>query len=236
MPVTTVRPGHLIKELLLRMGELTQYELYRAYKDEIVDAKGRSPVRMRQQGMSYESFRKTVYFARQIGFMEEVGRGDPVGSLLMIEPGGASVVPSTPVILALTPSGRMATSEWDNLRKAYDVNRGVLPSPTRPRPQVPTINLPENFSIRSVPRIVMHLAGLRDIADSTLWPEEPYEPLSREVERIREAGEAWLERAEDVLGDRESEQLQDRVDNLQTFVIALEDEDLEAAQDALESV
>lgn len=199
-------------------------DIYQHYKDEVVIARGRSPTRMRQRIMSYDTWRKTIWFAKQVGLLEVAGRGDPVPGLLMVAPGGGSVVPSTPAILALTVAGRVATLEWDNLRKAYDVARGAALAP-QPRPAVPTITLPEGFDRRSVPRLVMHLAALRDIGETVQWPEMEYQLLTEEVQRIQVVGEGWAERAQGELQER-----------LEEFVQGLEDQELEAAQEALEAL
>jgi len=45
-----------------------------------------------------------------------------------------------------------------------------------------------------------------------------------------------VERAEEQLERRKTEQLEERRDNLQEFVQALEDQDLEAGQNALETI
>jgi len=128
MPKTTVRPGLVIKEALTSEPGLSISQLYQAYKDAAAQAKERFVNRrdFRQRVMCYDSFKKTVWFARRLRLVEDrsgdttvlTSTGEP---LTRVEGSGdqARVVPATPTLLTLTPEGLAAQDEWEHLRQAY---------------------------------------------------------------------------------------------------------------------
>jgi hypothetical protein len=124
--------------------------------------------------------------------------------------------------------------------------RGEEGEPVRraPRelPEVSSITLPERFTVRSVPRLTDHLEALIDIAREFDWPDERFPALAAETQRLLERGQDWLDVAQESRAaeeERESpsqtrlEALEMRVELLQQYVDALDDQDLEGALESL---
>jgi hypothetical protein len=116
--------------------------------------------------------------------------------------------------------------------------RGAL----RQVPAIPSIELPENFTVRSAPRLTEHLATLVDIARDFDWPDVRFTALAAEVQRLLERGQDWLEAAQDSLESEEGkdspreatlEARETRVESLQQYVDALDNQDLEGALESL---
>jgi len=218
----------------------------------------------RQHGMCYDSFRKLTYAAYKMGFITQVEEGEPVapnsGFLLSTrgswppegEGGTARVVQATRIVYALTGMGQDEETAWLNLTKAYKTfiiegreGNGGPPVVTL-LPDVPTIPLPENFTVRSVPRIIRHIEALITLVEGTDFPDpdNPFPALDAELERLQLQGESWVETAEASTAAAEDrgagpaalEPLEERVQQLQQYVDALADLDLKGAQDALEEI
>lgn len=122
-----------------------------------------------------------------------------------------------------------------------------VPEPVvRVLPEVPTISLPENFTVRSAPRIVKHIEALIALVEGTDFPDpdDPFPALDAEIERLQLQGERWVETAEESAAAAEDrgagpatlEPLEERQEQLQQYVDALADLDLKGAQDALEEI
>lgn len=121
----------------------------------------------------------------------------------------------------------------------------VAPDPAVLRSQaVPTIELPESFSVSSRPRIIRHLNVLTELVEATDFPDEPFPALEAEIEKLQLAGEAWAETAQESLSAAEDrgtggsrlEALEDRAQSLEQYVAALADVDLRGAEDSLEEI
>ena len=157
MPKTTVRPGHVIRDVLSGrqplvcitgegpMGkpifeetlatEASIQDLHRTYKSMIRKEKQESATRIRQRAMGRDSFGKYIYFAKRLGLIERVREEEasdiPVGRAPLLNINGnfppdevvdiddRVVVESRRLIYALTPAGSSASSEWDDLAKAF---------------------------------------------------------------------------------------------------------------------
>lgn len=129
MPKTKIRPGEVVKRRLLEQPGQSISQLYQAYKREVQEARDQAAEigEFSQRIMASESFRKYIWFGRQLGLMEEVGRGEPVttrtGQTLYMVPPGANEVSmveiSSPTLLALTAEGEAEVTAWENLSKAY---------------------------------------------------------------------------------------------------------------------
>lgn len=241
-------------------------ELHQAYQREVKAARlnridGKAG---RQHGMCYDSLRKLTYAAYKMGLITPVEQGDPVavnsGYLLSSrgswppegEGGTARVVQATRIVYALTEEGQAEEAAWLNLTKAYknfiaqagEGNGGVPIA--KVLPAVPTISLPESFSVRSAPRIIKHIEALIAVAEQTDFPDpdDPFPALEAEIERLQLAGEAWTEAAESSTAAAEDrgagpavlEPLEERQQQLEQYVNALADLDLKGAQDALEEI
>ena len=116
------------------------------------------------------------------------------------------------------------------------------PVPPRELPAVPSIELPDNFTVRSVPRLIEHLATLVEIARDFDWPDLRFPALAAEVQRLLERGQDWVDAAQDSLESEESkdspreatlEARETRVELLQQYVDALDNQDLEGAVESL---
>ena len=162
MPKTTIRPGHVIRDVLLRNLPVLNIEqvvsrgvtvysenpataasvqdLHRTYKLMIRRAKETSAVRISQRPMGRDSFGKYIYFAKRLGFIERFDErpaeglpafprspllniDDDRGPDEIVDVDDRVVVESRRLLYSLTPAGRAASSEWDDLGKAY---RGLL--------------------------------------------------------------------------------------------------------------
>lgn len=144
MPLTRVRPGVVIKAVLSGQiaaierqvdagGYATEVAVYRHYASIAeVHRVYRKAVTwsnedygLRQKGMTYDSFRRYFYYAKQLGLIELVGEGEPMGELLMIKGAGddALTVPSAPLYYALTPGGAADVDSWLDLKTAYQNRR-----------------------------------------------------------------------------------------------------------------
>ncbi|MCH7570459.1 MAG: hypothetical protein IH919_07830 [Deltaproteobacteria bacterium] len=231
MPKTKIRPGEVVKRQLRERSGQSISELYQGYKDEVRTARNAaaSEGEFGQRIMSSESFRKYMWFARQLGLVEEVGRGEPVEvgadrkSLYMISttPDGEVVAEiSTPVLLSLTDAGAAAVVPWNNLGKAFreSVTRGpivaLVPAPApapdteqepvqRDRPPVPTIDFPTTFSTRSLPRLLGHAEALNDLANEFDFPEDEWPELAAATESFAKAASVWRDNASDSLANAE---------------------------------
>lgn len=255
MPRTTVRPGHVIRDVL--KGELplvrqvgtalvneavsqaSASEMARAYREQVALANSRSvDGQGGQKGMGYCSFYKRVKEAFALGLISVVGEGDPLPPLVMIRDN--AVIPSREVFYALTPAGEAAATEWDNMGKALaERGPGVVPPERR---SISPFLYPGRFTVSSVPRLTDWLARLIAWADEADWPGEEWPEMATEVGRFAEAAQGWLDAAQETLETEEArdnpraarlEALQDRVDALETLHDALESEDLSSAMDAL---
>lgn len=162
MPKTTVRPGHVIRDVLSRQlpvlnivqvvsRGVTVYsedvataasvqDLHRTYKLMIRRAKETSVVRIAQRPMGRDSFGKYIYFAKRLALIERFeerpadglpafprapllninGEYDPDD---IVDIDDRVVVESRRLLYSLTAAGRAASSEWDDLGKAY---RGLI--------------------------------------------------------------------------------------------------------------
>jgi hypothetical protein len=107
---------------------------------------------------------------------------------------------------------------------------------------VPRIELPDNFTVRSVPRLTEHLATLVEIARDFDWPDVRLPALAAETQRLLECGQEWLEVAQDSLESEEGkdspsqarlEARETRVELLQQYVDALDNQDLDGALESL---
>jgi hypothetical protein len=112
----------------------------------------------------------------------------------------------------------------------------------RELPEVPSITLPEEFMARSLPRLTDHLKELVEMAREFDWPDERFLALAAEVQRLLESGQDWLDAAQDALNTEEAKEppgqarlqaLKRRVELLQQYVDALDDQDLEGAMASL---
>jgi hypothetical protein len=116
--------------------------------------------------------------------------------------------------------------------------RGAL----RQVPAIPSIELPDNFTVRSVPRLTEHLATLAEIARDFDWPDVRFPALAAEVQRLLERGQDWVDAAQDSLESEEGkdspreatlEARETRVELLQQYVDALDNQDLDGALDSM---
>ena len=258
--VTTDRPVVVGRSHVAEMHQTYQRAVKAARLNRIDRRAGR------QHGMCYDSFRKLTYAAYQMGLIIQVEEGEPVaansGFLLSTrgtwppegQGGTARVVQATRVVYALTEAGQAEETAWLNLTKAYkgfiaqgrDDNGGGPVAMARVFPDVPTISLPENFTVRSVPRIVKHIEALTALVEGTDFPDpdDPFPALDTEIERLQLQGEKWVETAEESSSAAEDrgagpatlEPLEERQQQLQQYVDALADLDLKGAQDALEEI
>ena len=250
MPRTRVRPGATLREVLEREGSATIGTIYQEYKSKAVEATDvQMRPRTRQRVMSYESFRKVIWQARQLGLVSVVDVGQPVDGLLMIAPGSSAgsgeVLPARANIYALTVEGRGERNAWENLRKAFDERgpTGITDQGRMPLPSVPVIQLPEGFTVRTVPRLLIHLEALARLAEAHDYPDTPFPALETELESIGEQVSAWVagvgqfqrnaEEREDADRATELEELADSLGNVQQ---ALEDDDIQEAISELESL
>jgi len=111
---------------------------------------------------------------------------------------------------------------------------------------VPTITLPQNFSIRTVPRLVEHLKGLSALfEESELEDVEEYPDLAVEIDRIGDIAKTWYERAQELFDEEEGkdspneevlERREQRAGDLEAFNDALAEYDLESAIETLEGM
>lgn len=102
MPVTTVRPGHVIKSVL-ESGPATCSEMHREYKSQVKEA--RQDPRCRQKGMTYDSFRRLVWCATKANLIEIAYTQDCMVSNLC----------TTTNVYTLTDHGANSYDPWDNL-------------------------------------------------------------------------------------------------------------------------
>ena len=113
-----VKVGEVIREELMKAPR-TGAELHRIYKQRVKEANFLTDRRRRRPPMNYESFMKTLRFARYLGLITSLDE-EPIRvkqKLLSIR--DLEVVPSTRVRFALTKKGREAPpSVWANLRGA----------------------------------------------------------------------------------------------------------------------
>jgi len=255
-PTRPIRPGIIVREALAANGPLSIAELHRIYKGRVADHNRDQPRDKRRKAMPYPHFYRYAWQMRHVGLIQNVGEkpiSDHVKAPLLHFSDGVNPQSESAfqVLVDITSLGLGQPELFLTPFKGSPAQGpsipppALIPPPTQPGPSIPTITLPATFSQRSVPRIVVHLEALNAIATAIEWPEEPYQSLESEVQRILDAAEGWLARAEEVLGNEESrdspnedrlETLQDRIDNLQTLVESLQDEDLSGAQDALESI
>ncbi|MAH48951.1 hypothetical protein CMI37_24200 [Candidatus Pacearchaeota archaeon] len=118
-----------------RANEASIQDLHRTYKTMIRREKQESAIRIRQRPMGRDSFGKYIYFAKRLGLIERVREEEasdiPVGRAPLLNINGnfppgevvdvedREVVESRRLIYALTPAGSSASSEWDDLAKAF---------------------------------------------------------------------------------------------------------------------
>jgi hypothetical protein len=118
-----------------RATEASIQDLHRTYKSMIRKEKQESAVRIRQRAMGRDSFGKYIYFAKRLGLIHRVREEEaldiPVGRAPLLNINGdfppsevvavgdREVVVSRRLIYALTPEGSSASSEWDDLAKAF---------------------------------------------------------------------------------------------------------------------
>jgi hypothetical protein len=123
---------------------------------------------------------------------------------------------------------------------------GEEPEPVRRAirepPEVPSITLPAEFTTGAVPRLTDDLTELVEMAREFDWPDERFPALAAEVQRLLERGQDWLDAAQDALNTEEAKEppsqarlqaLKMRVELLQQYVDALDDQDLEGAMASL---
>ena len=115
--------------------EASIQDLYRTYKSMIRQQKQESVTRIRQRPMGRDSFGKYIYFAKRLGLIarirEEEASDIPLGRAPLLNIDGnfppnevvdvdrREVVESRRLIYALTPAGLNASSDWDDLAKAF---------------------------------------------------------------------------------------------------------------------
>ena len=172
----------------------------------------------------------------RLGYVERVGTGEEVATGLLsfrVGPDGQRL-PATSSFYALTPSGLRAQEEWDHLGRALASSPREEPMAPPLPPTVPTITLPERFSVSTIPRLTRHLEQLEVLEESAA--------LEEELDRLATVVEGWNQAAQDAL-DTESEKdspredridaLEDRVEHLANLLDALEGHDVEEAVNAL---
>ena len=118
-----------------RASEASIQDLHRTYKTMIRREKQESAIRIRQRPMGRDSFGKYIYFAKRLGLIERVREEEasdiPIGRAPLLNINGnfppdevvdiddREVVESRRLIYALTPRGASASSEWNDLAKAF---------------------------------------------------------------------------------------------------------------------
>ena len=119
-----VKVGPLIREELSK-GPKTGSELHHIYKQKVKEANALVDRKKRRPPQCYESFMKTLRFARYLGLIAPVSE-EPIRvkpHLLSIR--DTTVVPSTRVKFALTEKGKEASLDaWTNLRGAVRKSLG----------------------------------------------------------------------------------------------------------------
>ena len=210
MPATPVRPGHLIKQILLVNPQgVPGNVLYAQYKYACRDA--RDTARQRHQTgmrcMSYASFHKRIHEARLLGFLDiasygevvytqEDKSGPPLLSMTEESYPNTQIRLSRPSYYVLTGLGRMAVSEWDNLTKAVRITGyGKLDTAKVQITAVPPLVLPtQRLTVTSAPGVVRQLQEL-DALRLRVAPEDTdiHEALENEIDTLRTSLGIWLE-------------------------------------------
>lgn len=221
---TPVRPGLVVKEVLLgriplATGELVREcsisDLHRIYKELIRRENALRPKHKRLRGMTAFSFKTLFKFSQLLGLVELVEElpmeyPPPGGPLYSIrKPDGVHVVVSTRRIFKLTTIGEQDERSWTNLCTAW---REHWPAPTKieyvppyippekvPKPpEVPVELLPYKWEPKpTVPRfksLLKHLGNLKAIG-----ADEP--EVIAEVDRLSMLVGDWIVEAEDHLDD-----------------------------------
>jgi len=145
MPRTTVRPGHVIRDVLMRqqpilpddvlVNEATPSDLYRTYISLVREANVLKVGQPKQRGMSRHSFTGLLYQAKRLGLLlavrEEEASGlpsavrapllniDGVPSPAPVEVSDRTVVEARRIYYQIGGGGASSSSLWDNIPKAY---------------------------------------------------------------------------------------------------------------------